>query len=176
MFDRNRFISDCRKAAEEGVNAVREIVKETVSDWKHGGSADEELTRPGITTLYRSSGLTIIHYAWPPFASLLPHNHNMFAVIGVYSGREENIFWQKTAAAIKAAGAESLGPGDVTVLGKDVIHSVFNPIDKTAGALHVYGGDIFTPETPRSEWDHETLTERPWNGDGILSIFSKEKK
>ena len=43
-------------------------------------------------------------------------------------------------------------------LGKDIIHSVTNPLGKLTGALHVYGGDFLKQE--REEWDDETLRAR----------------
>jgi len=81
--------------------------------------------------------------------SLMPHNHQMFSVIGIYSGREDNVFWRRTGTSIEAAGAKSLGVGDVASLGRDIIHSVLNPIGKMTCALHVYGGDFF--RTGRTE-------------------------
>jgi predicted metal-dependent enzyme (double-stranded beta helix superfamily) len=92
-----------------------------------------------------------------------PHNHNMWAVIGIFVGREDNVFWRRAGGRIEAAGARSLGVRDVTVLGPDVIHSVTNPVGKMTRAIHVYGGDFFAPARPRSEWDPETLVERPWD-------------
>ncbi|MFD2273775.1 hypothetical protein ACFS07_29540 [Undibacterium arcticum] len=80
-------------------------------------------------------------------------------------------FWRRTEATIEAAGAKSLGVGDVATLGRDIIHSVLNPIGKMTCAIHVYGGDFFEPDEPRSEWDHETLIERPWNIDKVKSLF-----
>ena len=68
-------------------------------------------------------------------------------------------------------GARSLGAGDVATLDRDVIHSVLNPIGKMTCAIHVYGGDFFAPPVPRSEWDHETLTEQPWNVDHAKALF-----
>ena len=42
----------------------------------------------------------------------MPHDHRMWAVIGVYTGREDNIFWRHVPDAqgglIEAAGAKSL--------------------------------------------------------------------
>jgi hypothetical protein len=38
---------------------------------------------------------------------------------------------------------------------------VANPLRKLTGAIHVYGGDFFA--VPRSEWDAETLEERPFD-------------
>ena len=42
--------------------------------------------------------------------------------------------------------------------GRDIIHSVTNPIARLTGAIHVYGGDFFG--VPRSEWDPESLLEQ----------------
>jgi hypothetical protein len=72
-------------------------------------------------------------------------------------------------------GAEiiPLGIGDVARLGRDVIHSVVNPIGKMTRAIHVYGGDFFAPPRPRSEWDPETLAERPWNLDHTRRLFAE---
>lgn len=42
---------------------------------------------------------------------------------------------------IEAAGARSLGAGDATLLGSDIIHSVVNPIEKWTRAIHVWNLD-----------------------------------
>ena len=78
---------------------------------------------------------------------------------------------EELESTIEAAGAKSLGAGDVATLGRDIIHSVLNPIGKMTCALHVYGGDFFEPDEPRSEWNHETLSERPWDIVRIKSLF-----
>jgi predicted metal-dependent enzyme (double-stranded beta helix superfamily) len=105
----------------------------------------------------------------------LPHNHNMWSVVGIFSGREDNIFWRRVergiAGSIEAAGARSLAKGDVTTLGRDIIHSVTNPIGKMTRAIHVYGGDFFAPVQPRSAWDPETLVEGPYEVDEIRRLF-----
>ena len=74
---------------------------------------------------------------------------------------------------IEAAGAESLGAGQVATLGRDIIHSVANPITKLTSAIHVYGGDFFNPPEPRSQWGHESLVEQPWNIDDVRAVFSQ---
>lgn len=171
MFDKDRFIQDCIDAITEGQCAVREVVSKAVSD---GASVMSELGEPehaGIAPIYRSHDLTIINFAWAPCMSLMPHNHQMFSVIGIYSGREDNVFWRRTETSIEAAGAKSLGVGDVATLGRDIIHSVINPIGKMTCAIHVYGGDFFAPNVPRSAWDHETLIEHPWDIDKVKSLF-----
>ncbi len=171
MFDKDRFIEDCRAAVKEGQPAVREVVQAAVSDPSAviaGLGAPESA---GIKTLYREKDLTILDFAWAPCMTLMPHNHQMFAVIGIYSGREDNVFWKRTETSIEAAGAKTLGVGDVATLGRNIIHSVLNPIGKMTTAIHVYGGDFFDPPEERSEWDHETLEELPWDIDRVRGIF-----
>jgi predicted metal-dependent enzyme (double-stranded beta helix superfamily) len=153
MFDKNYFIQDCIKAVAEGQGAIREVVAEAVSDSVGMMSEFGEPDHAGITPIYRSHDLTIINFAWAPYMILMPHNHQMFSVVGIYSGREDNIFWRRTETTIEAAGAKSLGVGEIATLGRDIIHSVLNPIDKMTCAIHVYGGDFFEPDEPRSEWD-----------------------
>lgn len=171
MFDVEGFIADCKLAVGQGQKAVREVVAEAVSDSAAVIKALGEPEHAGIDLLHRAPDLTVINFAWAPHMSLVPHNHQMFAVIGIYDGREDNVFWRRTDTSIEAAGAESLGRGDVATLGPNIIHSVVNPIGKMTTAIHVYGGDFFEPPKPRSEWDHETLEERPWDIEHTRRVF-----
>lgn len=171
MFDRERFIEACVHTVGEGADAIRELVAEVVRDGEGVMSELGEPEHAGIFPLYRSPELTIINFVWAPCMSLMPHNHQMFSVVGIYAGREDNVFWRRTPAAIEAVGATSLGVGEVTTLGRDAIHSVVNPIGKMTCALHVYGGDFFSPPERRSAWDHETLVENPWEVEKVKSLF-----
>lgn len=179
MFQKDRFIESCKSAVREGQRAVRELVLEAVADPSAIVAELGEPAAAGVFPLYRGGDLTVINFIWAPYMTLLPHNHNMFAVIGIYSGREDNVFWRRigdgagnrTAPGIEAAGAESMGPGQVTTLGRDIIHSVANPVAKLTSAIHVYGGDFFDPPQPRSQWDHETLVEQPWDMDHTRAVF-----
>ena len=97
------------------------------------------------------------------------------AVIGIYTGREDNIFWRRlpgdAAHKLEASGAKALCEKDTVQLGQDIIHSVTNPIGRLTGAIHIYGGDFF--RVPRSEWDAETLNEQPCDGDKMLRRFEQ---
>ena len=105
----------------------------------------------------------------------MPHNHQMWAVIGVYTGREDNIFWRRIPGSengkVEAAGAKALCEKDAEPLGRNIIHSVTNPISRLTGAIHVYGGDFFGVE--RSEWDPETLLEQRYNVEKTLRVFEE---
>ncbi|MBX3499298.1 MAG: hypothetical protein KF889_07625 [Alphaproteobacteria bacterium] len=162
-FDRDRFIEACREAVEsdDSHGAVREIVARAVSEPGEVIAALGEPTRSGIVTLHRSEKLTILNINWPPFMTVTPHNHNMWAVIGVYSGCEDNIFWRRQGEVIEAAGARALRVRDAHPLGRDIIHTVTNPLPRMSCALQLYGGDFFA--APRSQWDPETLREEPYD-------------
>ena len=176
MFSKDRFIQDCLDAVKEGQPAVREVVEAAVSEPASVISEFGEPEHAGITPIYKDHNLTILNFAWAPCMSLMPHNHQMFAVIGIYSGREDNVFWKRNKTSIEAAGAKSLGAGEVATLGKNIIHSVVNPIGKMTTAIHVYGGDFFDPVEPRSEWDHETLAENPWDIDKVKAQFKESEE
>lgn len=176
MFNQDQFIQDCVKALADGKDAIREVVAEAVSDTASVISALGQQEHAGIYPLYRSPDLTIINFTWAPCMSLMPHNHQMFSVVGIYSGREDNIFWRRTETSLEAMGAKSLGAGDVVALDQTTIHSVLNPIEKMTGAIHVYGGDFFAPHDPRSEWDHETLQERPWDVGRVKTLFQDAER
>ncbi|WP_439579286.1 hypothetical protein [Elioraea sp.] len=179
MFDLDRFIEECRAAMKQGQPAVRELVAGAVADPGAVMRALGEPTRAGLNTLYRSDELTILNLVWAPHMTLMPHNHGMWAVIGLYTGREDNIFWRRIdepglPSRVEAAGAKALSAGEAAPLGKDIIHSVTNPIPRLTGALHVYGGDFFRPG--RSEWDPETLREGPYDAERTKAMFEAANK
>ena len=176
-FDIEQFIADCRAAQAEDPShkAVREVVARAVSSPAAILKAIGEPKRAELQTLYRSDELTILNVIWGPRMTLMPHNHRMWAVIGIYTGREDNVFWRRVkgdaAGRVEAAGAKALGAKDAEPLGRDIIHSVTNPIPRHTGAIHVYGGDFFAVD--RSEWDPETLLEHPYNIENVRRIFEE---
>jgi predicted metal-dependent enzyme (double-stranded beta helix superfamily) len=168
MFDLDQFVSDCRASPTRELSqpAVREVVARAVSEPASVIRALGEPTRGGIYVLHQSPELTVLNVVWAPWMTLLPHNHQMWAVIGIYSGREDNVFWRRIRSdprgKVEAVGARALCVRDAEPLGRDIIHSVTNPIPRLTGAIHVYGGDFFG--VARSEWDPETLLEQPTEG------------
>ncbi len=163
-FDTARFIEDCRAAITGGGDAqtqIKELLARELADRNAVLTGLGPPMKGGLKALYRAPDLTILNIIWSPLMQLLPHDHNMWALIGIYTGREDNIFWQRDGARLSAVSAAAISAGDVVALPNDVIHSVNNPIEKLTGAIHVYGGDFFAVH--RSEWDPETLAEREWN-------------
>jgi predicted metal-dependent enzyme (double-stranded beta helix superfamily) len=171
--DLERFISDCRAAhgADRSHKAVREVVARAVSEPNSVLKWLGAPKRGEVQKLYHSPELTILNVVWAPYMTIYPHNHRMWAVIGVYTGREDNIFWRNKGGKVEAAGAQALGERDAVPLGPDIIHSVTNPIPRLTGALHVYGGDFFAVE--RSEWDPETLLEGRYDAQKTMRHFEQ---
>ncbi len=177
MFETERFIADCRARAGDGSPAVLDVVARAVAAPADVMRVLGEPRQAGLHVIARGPDVTILNVVWGPGMSVIPHNHNMWAVIGIYSGREDNIFWRRRAGdpgRIDAAGAKALGDGDATPLGPDIVHSVLNPIKRLTGAIHVYGGDFFAVE--RSEWDPERLREQPYDVDKMVALFEASNR
>ncbi len=172
-FDLERFIDEVKRARQDPDDqmAVQEVLARAVSEPRSVVLGLGEPAQAGIHSLYRADDLTILNVVWAPLMVLLPHDHNMWATIGIYSGREDNIVWQRTGATIEASTAASLSEKEVFPLPDDAIHSVTNPIERLTGAIHIYGGDFFA--APRSEWDAETLRERPFDLEAARRRFQE---
>jgi predicted metal-dependent enzyme (double-stranded beta helix superfamily) len=176
MFEVEQIVADCRAAfAEDATHkSVREVLARAMSDPTAVLKGLGEPKRAEIRKLFHSDSLTILNVVWAPMMTVMPHNHRMWAVIGIYTGREDNIFWRRVRGEpnkIEAVGANALCETDAEPLGADIIHSVINPIDRLTGAIHIYGGDFFG--TKRSEWDSFTLLEHQSDGERTRRMFEE---
>jgi len=173
MFTTERFIEDCRAALKEtnAHAAIRELVARAVSEPGQVIRTLGEPARAGVNTIYRADDLTILNLCWGPGMVFKPHNHNMWAVIGIYTGREDNTFFRRDGQGLKRHGTKELVTKDTVPLGKDIIHAVTNPLDQITAALHVYGGDFFAAR--RSEWNPGTLEELPFDMAATIRAFEE---
>jgi len=171
MFDLDRFIADLRATlAERSRHAMKEVVARAVSDPASLLRQIGEPDKGAVQVLHQAPDLTVLNVVWAPKQITLPHDHRASAVIGMYCGWEDNMFWRRVPKPakfqIEPAGGQALGVGDVTVLGRDVIHSVVNPLAKISGAIHVYDGNFLAMQ--RSMWDSETLVEEPYDISAVV--------
>jgi len=179
MFDLDQFIADLRATlGERSRQPMKEVVARAVSDPANLMRGIGEPDKAGVQVLHKSPDLTVLNLLWAPKQLALPHDHRMAAVIGMYAGREDNMFWRRVANPtkfqIEAAGGEALGVGDVTILGRDVVHSVVNPLGKISAAIHVYLGPFL--EIERSMWNAETLVEEPYDINVGVQGMSLQKR
>ena len=141
----DHFVVDCIDAvASPGTErAVREGVARLVSDPQGLMQVIGTPTRAGVKRIHVTDTLTIVNVVWAPRMTLMPHNHNMWAAIGVYGGREDNIFWRRLTddplGRIEAAGAKALRPKDAVPLGPAIAPRGPNPTPQPAGSLPGYG-------------------------------------
>lgn len=173
LIEMQKFIEECIAANKESnpQEAVKAVLAKGVSNPQAMLKAIGEPTEAGLKVFLRSKDLTIFAASWTPQMNLMPHNHHMWANIGIYTGREDNIIWERNKDRLKAHDVRCLFAGDVATLNTNAIHSVTNPLPRFTGGLHIYGGDFFATE--RSQWDPDTLIEEPSNGDVIRNIFKK---
>jgi predicted metal-dependent enzyme (double-stranded beta helix superfamily) len=170
VFDLERLISDCETALVETHPhlAVREILDRVLI---HPARVADRMRpeRGGITLLHHTPELTVIDVVWAPGMALYPHDHRMWAVIGVYTGREDNTFFRRDGSTLTPSNGRVLEAGTVTVLGSSTIHSVANPLSTLTGAIHVYGGDFVNQH--RSQWRPPQLAEEPYDSEAVNDVF-----
>jgi len=170
MFDLDALVASCHEALveEEPRRVVREILLRTL---EQPGAVAERLGRSegGLEILFNSPDLTVLNVVWAPRMSLYPHDHRMWAVIGIYGGAEDNTLFRRSPRGLVRSGAKVLAEGEVLSLGAEAIHSVDNPMARFTGAIHVYGGDFVNQ--PRSQWAPETLREQPYDAAQVRRVF-----
>jgi predicted metal-dependent enzyme (double-stranded beta helix superfamily) len=173
MLNVEQFVADCRAALRQSRPelVVKEILERAVASPSQVEAALGTPREGKIGILHHERDLTILNVVWTPGMSVYPHDHRMWAAIGLYGGREDNTFYRRSAEGLKIAGGKQLETGGVAVLGDSVIHAVANPLREFTGAIHIYGGDFFG--TPRSEWDRETLQEQPFDVARARRLFAE---
>lgn len=93
-FDLEKFISDCQIATKQdnARDVIVDLVKNAIADTKELRSIVGEPNKSTYDKLFVSDDLVVVNVVWSPGLSIVPHNHNSWAVIGVYSGQEKTYF------------------------------------------------------------------------------------
>lgn len=172
MFDKTRFINECKELIKFE-NAHKEIHGALKTQLKHTSKIIEGLGAPkvaGVELLYCADDLTIINFVMTPGMHLHAHNHNMWAIIGIYAGVEENIFYTRENGSITEKNSKEISVGNTIILGENVIHSVKNPTNDFTAGIHIYGGNFI--ERERSQWDMESLVESPYDMKTTQKVFA----
>jgi predicted metal-dependent enzyme (double-stranded beta helix superfamily) len=168
LFDVDTLVADCRLALTESqpLLAVKEILERAIAKPDKVATALE--AQPGVEVLHRSPELTIVSVVVPAgLPATLPHDHRMWAVVGIYGGQEDNQFFRRVAPGLTETGGRSIRTSETLAMGDDTIHSICNPLDHEAlAAIHVYGGDLVGAE--RSMWTKPDFEEQPYDDTKVV--------
>jgi predicted metal-dependent enzyme (double-stranded beta helix superfamily) len=164
-------IDECKRALEtrDPQGSVEEILLEAAKDPAIIGAISKrtEFSTLEDLAIHRSASLTMLAGALPPGFYAGPHDHNLWSVVSVCAGQEDNQFFEREGDGLTQKGETSVvGPG-VLSNGADVIHAIRNPLETPLLVLHAYGGDLFG--VSRSSWDPETHEEIPYDWEKVRS-------
>ena len=174
----DELVAECQTAIKEDqpALAVRDVLRRALDNPLEVADAFNA-QEGGLNLIHVSPELTVLHVTWAPGMRLYPHNHEMWAVIGIYGGQEDNAFYRRDPAdkrRLIESGGKTLTEKDVVMLGDDTIHAVSNPLQRLTGAIHVYGGDFVSQ--PRSQWPPETMSEEAYDMGKVNEEFAKANR
>lgn len=154
---------DAQDQAEQIVSGAvaDQHVAEEILEEQEGATSLEEMA------VHRSEELTVLAAVLPPGFSAAPHNHNIWSVVGVVRGREDNEFFERDGDELRSVGEKQVVAPGVLANPVDVIHSIANTLEEPLLALHAYGGDLLA--TPRSNWNPDTHEEIPFDWEQVSS-------
>jgi predicted metal-dependent enzyme (double-stranded beta helix superfamily) len=165
-------VEGCRDAAttHDPVYGVMDVL----GAFLHQPHLEVQLGRADRSTyevLYRGRDLLVLHGVVPPTPRPVdPHDHRMWAVIGVYHGQEDDQLFARTDdATLQPTERFSIRAGEIRPLDASTIHSIQAAGGRYLGAVHVYGGDLFG--TPRSVW--RDGVEQPHDESALPAFFDR---
>jgi predicted metal-dependent enzyme (double-stranded beta helix superfamily) len=167
LFDIDAFVAECQAAgtASQPMLAIKEILDRAMTE---PGALATAMDGLGIGLLHRSSELTVANIVVPAGAPQTPpHDHRMWALVGIYAGQEDNHFFRRADGGLAESGGRSLHVSDTIAMGDDTIHAIRNPLAHSAlAAIHVYGGELFGTE--RSMWTGPNHDEQPYDDKKVI--------
>jgi predicted metal-dependent enzyme (double-stranded beta helix superfamily) len=166
MFDLEAFVDDCQRLVREphAPRRVLERMREAIADPAEVAAAVAPLEpKVGVldAPLFRSPELTVLNVTLRAGMLSIPHDHRMWAVIGIYEGEEQNTFYRRAADGLSETNRRTVHTGEAVLLGEDVVHAIENPLATPTRGLHVYGGDLIGAE--RSMWDPAASGEHAYD-------------
>jgi predicted metal-dependent enzyme (double-stranded beta helix superfamily) len=133
----------------------------------------QEKVPPGSTIgemiVHVSPTLTLLYARLPPRIQSGIHNHTVCACIGQLRGNEVNRLYERSAdGRLRETSQMTVRAGEAIALHADVIHSIENPGDEEAHALHIYSGDFGALMDRRSLWGWDDHQEKPFSFPELL--------
>ena len=172
------FIESCRTALKSSHSrqTLEKILAEVLRDPSLVNRLFEHIRIPTDfdratikdVTLYADNTLTITKPLLPPRCNYSPHNHAAWAIVGVYDGEEENIFFQEQEDGnLIETHRRHLKAGEVLFMDESTIHSVSNPLNRMSYGIHIYGANLISNWAERNVWSLENKTKKPCGPNGV---------
>jgi predicted metal-dependent enzyme (double-stranded beta helix superfamily) len=152
-FNYNDFVAAARVAAcaESPNKAVKKLLATTL--------ADPELMASGLPhhdedeiLLFEDETVSIWSCRFDPNFVMPPHEHKMDVHIGVVSGHEKNIMFQRDKGKLCHIKTEIVKPGEILSIGPDGLHAVSASGKDHSHALHVYLGPLTKVKRDLFDW------------------------
>lgn len=142
-FDLDAPLEALRSVSQEpdAATRTREIMEEAFADPETVAGnlphfADDDVV------LYEDNHISIWHCRFQPGMAVPPHDHQVSATIGVYTGVERNSFYKAGDQGVELSSNVEVKPGEVLSIGPSAIHSVECTSDEPCCGIHVYGGPL----------------------------------
>ena len=180
MFKIENFIAQCLQAIKqtEPTNTIKQLVQQAIANPDHLKQALASHTKSRSlkdSVLFLSDTLTLLPATTPTGLHTPAHDHQMWAVIGIYEGAEHNDFFLEDVDGLKKKSSKVLRKGEVAVLNKNTIHAVSNPLDVNCYAIHIYGGNLVN-QPGRSMWNPHTLKREPYDIDKLSAYIMEMRQ
>lgn len=121
------------------------------------------------TTLFEDDRISIWHCRFNPGTPIPPHDHQMSAIIGIYTGIERNCFYRlQTEGTLTSSGHTDMEPGRVLKIAPTAIHSVECISEEPSCGIHVYFGPL--TKIDRSLFDQKTNTRMKFTDEAFKRL------
>lgn len=169
----DRLVARLRESAlqENPASAVKAVLQDTLRD------ADQfKQTMPTFeendVILFEDQSVSIWHCHFDPGHTVPPHDHQMTAVIEVYSGVERNSFFElDELSGLTQVGERELQAGQMLQIASKAIHSVACPGEEPCLGIHVYLGCL--TEVDRSLFDVKNGQAMSFTDENYYRLISK---
>lgn len=128
----------------------------------------------GDSILFEDDSVSIWRTSFEPGVSVPAHDHQLSAVVGVYTGQERNDFFEADpSGGVRRSGDVVLSAGDVLSIGPSAIHSVTCLSDIPCLGLHVYLGNLTTVD--RTLFDVDNGTAMKFDDDNYNKLMAADR-
>ena len=154
-FSFDKFVTEIRAAAvsDKPTHAIRTLMQNAletpealVADNPLEEGADEIM-------LFEDDTVSVWVCRFDPHTVVPPHEHKMNAFIGVFKGREKNLFFRNEADGLKYISTKIIDAGQMTSIGADGLHAVVAEGEEDCYSFHVYAGPLSKIKRSLFDWD-----------------------